>query len=123
MFADDTPDNPEDGIYWIMREHGTNAPIGFSGMRLLSGEPGCALRTRSGVLKAARGKGLQKRLIRVSQDYCSDNGIHTLLATTTGWNTWSSNNFIKCGFKLYDPQWHWMDVGTLYWKWHPHGLV
>jgi GNAT superfamily N-acetyltransferase len=123
MFSEDKPDNPEDGIYWIMRERATSEPVGFSGMRLLPSEAGVALRTRSGVSRACRGKGLQRRLIRVSQDYCRNNGIHTLLATTMCWNAASINNFIRCGFKTYDPQWRWMDEGNIYWKWHPYGPV
>jgi len=116
-FPEDEVIQPEKGVYWLLWADGK--PIGYTGVRDAPyDEPGAvAIRTRSCVLRGHRGKGLQRRLIRVSQRWARSAGLKTLLATTACWNSPSINNFIRTGWRVYQPAHPWMEKGTIYWRW------
>ena len=99
------------GDHWWIAYIGTR-PAGFASVRFMDG--GFAYLSRSGVLPFARGKGLQKRMIRARVRYARRCGMKMAITDTTD-NPPSSNSLISCGFKLYNPQVRWALPRALYW--------
>jgi RimJ/RimL family protein N-acetyltransferase len=69
--------------------------------------PGWAFLARTIIKSNFRGKGLQKRFIRVREKYARAHGVHTIVTYTSPDNIISANNLIKCGYLLYIPQEKW----------------
>ena len=104
---------PEDGVWWLM-DHGP-LHVGFAcATPSLQHEKGIYL-SRSGLLPTYRGRGLQKRLIRVRLAWARRAGYRIAVSDTTD-NLPSANNLIACGFKLYKPPIEYAYARTLYWK-------
>ena len=114
-FPEDTIIQPEKGFYWLLWCEGK--AIGYTGIVPAKRDVDTAVRTRSCILPGYRGKGLQRRLIRVTQRWARGIGLGMVLATTASWNDASANNFIRTGWRVYDPANRWMEKGTIYWKW------
>lgn len=113
LFPSDEPEDLTRGDWWIL--YGPERePAGFAGIRDVRGEPHLGYMTRAGVVDGHRGKGLQRRLIRVRLHRARARGWLRVVSTTLD-NPPASNNLIACGFKLYHPQHEWMCPGTLYW--------
>ena len=70
---------------------------------------------RVGVLPAHCGQRLQLRLMRVAELRARRNGWTCLVSDTTR-NVASANNFIRAGYRLYQPQIPWAWPNTLYWR-------
>lgn len=104
------------GAWWFIYPEGKpDNLIAFAGVVGSSFGPGYAYLKRSGVLKAHRGNGLQRRLIRLREAWARKAGYHTVMTDTRG-NTPSSNNLIAAGYRLFDPPSPWGMRGTLYFK-------
>jgi len=96
-------------IGWVDKE-----PAAYAGLRLLPG--GLAFLSRAGVLPPARGKGLQRRLIRVRLAAARRAGLETAFTYTVADNVPSMNNLIAEGFRTYEPEWAWAGrSGVIYW--------
>ncbi len=111
-FPEDPLEDPGRGYWWVMLADGE--PAGFCSIRDLKGNPDTGYLSRAGVMPAHRGRGLQRRLIRVRLRKARKVGW-TRVVTTTYDNPASANNLIACGFRLYVPQTPWGADGTLYW--------
>ena len=70
---------------------------------------------RAGVLPTYRGKGIQKKLIRVRERKARSLGWKWLISDTYN-NPASTNNLIACGFKMYLPTKFYAGEGTIYWR-------
>lgn len=70
---------------------------------------------RAWVKKDYRGKGLQKRLIRV-RIRNAKKLTNTILTYTIKDNYPSINSLISCGFKLYEPEYKYIDDEVLYFR-------
>lgn len=104
---------PENAVWWLM-DHGP-LHVGFaSATPSLQHEKGIYL-SRSGILPAYRGKGLQKRLIRTRLAWARKAGYKLAVSDTTD-NGPSANNLIACGFKVYTPPVQYAYARTIYWK-------
>ena len=86
--------------FWVVREG--NTPVGFATGRASTVGHWYFL-ARAGVLKAHRGQGLQKRLIRVREAFAKREGYEGSLTYAANWNTPSIASLLKCGFVIYDP--------------------
>lgn len=111
-FPSDCLESPSRGHWWILY-HG-ETPAGFASIRDVQGEPSLGYLSRSGLLPAHRGKGLQKRLIKVRLRQARRVGWKRVVSSTYK-NIPSANNLISCGFRLYRPTVPWGASGTLYW--------
>lgn len=108
----DEPAKTEKGYWWIAYDG--PIPVAFCGMYRVSSKSLTGYLCRSGVLKAYRGNGLQKRLIRVRERKARKLGwTHTV--TDTYNNPASANNLIACGFRNYIPRSPWGAEGVVYW--------
>lgn len=108
---DDMPDFKK-GYWWIAYDKGE--PIGFCGLTHVSSWDSAGYLNRGGVLRSHRGRGLQRRMINVRVQKARKVGWSFLISATSN-NNISSNNLIKCGFKLYSPNQEWLDGYSLYW--------
>jgi GNAT superfamily N-acetyltransferase len=103
----------ESGTWWLVFD-GERA-IAFAGLTPSVQFSDCGYLVRAGVLPAWRGRGLQKRLLRVRERFARSVGLNWLV-TATYQNTASSNSLIAAGYRLYEPSRPWLDKGALYWR-------
>lgn len=114
VFGDTAPQiDPSEGHWWLAFQAGL--PVAFAGLESSQAVPQAGYLCRAGVLKGHRGRGLQLRLIRVRERAARRMGW-TCLRTDTTHNPHSSNNLIRAGFKLFEPDVPWAFDVTLYWR-------
>jgi GNAT superfamily N-acetyltransferase len=110
---EDTPVFPEDGTWWV--GHDGSQAVAFCLI-----EPSCqwldtAYLARSGVLKAWRGQGLQKKMITIRERHARSMGYRWMISDTTD-NPPSSNSLMAKGYRIFDPSKPWGMNTTLYWR-------
>lgn len=107
---------PEDcfdyGKWWVVTYK--REPIAFAGITPSTLGDGIGYLKRSGVLPDHRGRGLQRRLLRVREQYAASQGWHRAVTDTTE-NVPSANNMIRAGYILFDPKPRWAFEHSLYW--------
>ena len=104
---------PEDGVWWVAYRKDT--PVGFSCLSPSQQlEDGIYL-GRCGVLKAYRGYGIQRQMIRLRIQWARRHGYKWAVSDTTD-NIPSANNLISCGFRLYTPKITYSFARALYWR-------
>lgn len=112
ILPSDTPTVTDKGWWWIMYDG--SLPIGFCGMYKSTTWANTGYLCRAGISPGYRGKGLQKRLIRVRERRARVLGW-THLVTDTYENPASANNLIACGYRNYIPRTPWGAEGVNYW--------
>lgn len=110
---DDLPDFTI-GWWWIAYDD-QNVPVGFAGLYPSIQWDKTGYLCRAGVVESARGKGLQKALIKARIRFAK-RSEYKWLVTDTRCNPASSNALISCGFKLYDPLKPWGFKNSLYFR-------
>ena len=112
IFDDETfePDF-ETGIWWIATHK--DEAIGYAG---LEQEWDYGYLCRVGILPSFRGKGLQKKFIRVREREARKLKLTYLVTDTRPGNYPSMNSLICCGFKIFKPENPWSFDDQLYWK-------
>jgi GNAT superfamily N-acetyltransferase len=70
--------------------------------------------SRAGVLEAARGQGLHKRMIRMRIACMKRLGGSTVVTYCARYNHHSINNLVACGFKTYCPAGDWGGDSAVY---------
>ena len=95
-------------------EDDTNKLVGFCSLRLLECEPNVVFFNWAGLLVEARGKGLQKRMIRTREKWCRKNNIKSIITYTTPANIQSASSLLKTGYLLYIPDYSWAGENILY---------
>jgi GNAT superfamily N-acetyltransferase len=101
------------GWWWIL--YHLHQPVGFCGLRRSAQWFDTGYLCRAGVLKQFRGKGLQKRLIRVRARHAKRLKMNWLITDTYN-NPQSANSIIGCGFKMFTPSNPWGAEETCYWR-------
>jgi ribosomal protein S18 acetylase RimI-like enzyme len=110
----DTPEIPEKSWWWLAVDSGGNA-VGFAGMRPSDSWQKTVYLCRAGVLSEYRGKGIQKRLIRVRLAKARSFGNTHAVTDCTTENPASARSLIAAGFKPYWPQSPWALDNSIYW--------
>jgi GNAT superfamily N-acetyltransferase len=100
--------------HWWLAYHGTT-PVAFAGVIPSTRATNAGYFSRVGVLKKHRGAGLQLRMMRALESRARINGWRFVVSDTTE-NLASANNFIRSGYRLYQPQIPWAWPNTLYWR-------
>jgi GNAT superfamily N-acetyltransferase len=108
----DEPVFPDNGVWWIGRQGEQNTC--FALIQPSYQWMDTAYLARAGVLEAWRGQGLQRRLIRVREAWAKKAGYRWMISDTTD-NVPSSNNLMRCGYKLIEPSAPWANNMSLYW--------
>lgn len=101
-----------DGVHWWVA-FDKDTPVAYAGIKPVNEK--VAFLCRAGVLPSHRGKGLQTKLIRTRLAWAKKHGFKQVITYTVVDNPVSSNNLIRCGFKLYVPEWKWVGSEALYW--------
>ena len=109
---DDIPDF-EFGRWWLATLDGI--PAAFAGYQPSRTEDSAVYLCRAGVLPDHRGHGLQRRLIDARTRAAAREGQRVAITTTFD-NPPSSNNLIRAGFLMYEPDAPWGIDGTCYWR-------
>lgn len=100
--------------WWFVRS-GDGATVGFGGITPSRSHLGKVYMYRSGVVKAHRGHGLQRRLLRVRERASQKMGWSGAV-TDTADNVHSSNNLIAAGYKIFQPRYPWSFKEAIYWR-------
>ena len=100
--------------HWWLASHQTT-PIAFAGMVPSTRACNAGYFCRVGVIKRHCGRSLQLRLMRAVVSRARRNGWNYVVSDTTE-NIASANNFIRAGYRLYQPQDAWGWPNTLYWR-------
>ena len=108
-------DAPADYIgFWWVAYDGTE-PVGFASLYASNRWSDAGYLSRAGVTRSHRGRGLQKRLIRVRERRARDLGWRWLITDT--WNNPpSQNSLIACGYRTFTPSKPWAGDGVTYWR-------
>jgi GNAT superfamily N-acetyltransferase len=101
------------GYWWFVFREKT--PVGFAGVVPSTREVNAGYFCRVGVLEKYRGNTLQLRLMRVLEARARHIGWGSIVSDTTD-NIASANNFIRAGYRLYQPPYPWGWPHTLYWR-------
>lgn len=109
----DAPYDVSEGHWWIAYEG--EMPIGFAGVVQSVRWSDTGYMCRSGVLRTHRGKGVQKRLIRVREMKARQLGWNWLITDTFN-NPPSANSLISCGYRTFTPSKPWAFDGAIYWR-------
>lgn len=115
-FPADEPVKPEESYWWTVWSGGE--AIAYAGLRVCQDpcNKGLGFLSRAGVLRAYRGQGLQKRLIRKRVTVARIMGLRELVTYVVPSNLASANSLIACGFKLYRPAYRWGGAGAMYFR-------
>lgn len=100
--------------YWLVWDK--QDTVAFAGARVVgSGGDAVCYFHRAGVLRRARGVGLQRKLIRARLAWAKKANCVEAVTYTDPLNVVSSNNLIATGFRLYRPEYRWVGDSFLYW--------
>jgi RimJ/RimL family protein N-acetyltransferase len=113
-FPTDKRVNTDDSLWWIIWRD--KKPVAYAGLRPCKNpqNKGIGFFCRAGVLPNHRGRGLQKRLIRVRERAARRLGLKEVVTYCALWNCASINSLIRCGYKLYWPASKWAGSGSVY---------
>lgn len=108
------------GAWWLLAPAlDFLTPVAFCGVVPSTLGFGYAYLKRAGVLAEHQGHGLQRRMIRLREQWARREGFHTIVTETVSHNTHSANNLAACGFKMFEPAVPWghkIGVGLYYKK-------
>lgn len=100
--------------WWLAEEDGHT--VGYAAAKPCKGDPLCIYLSRVGVIRAARGRGLQRRLIRVRERWGRANGAILSVSDTLYDNVASTRSLIACGYLPFLPREPWAGRGSTYWQ-------
>ena len=100
--------------HWWLAYHESD-PVAFAGLVPSTCVTNAGYLSRVGVLTKHCGRGLQLRLMRALEARARHNGWSLVVSDTTE-NLASANNFIRAGYRLYQPQAPWAWPNSLYWQ-------
>jgi GNAT superfamily N-acetyltransferase len=103
----------DQGDWWLALHEAV--PVGFAGVIPSTRAANAGYFSRVGVLRRHCGRGLQLRMMRAIEARARAYGWSCVVSDTTD-NIVSANNFIRAGYRLYQPQHPWAWPNTLYWR-------
>lgn len=103
------------GSIWWVAWNGKE-PVAYAGLRLCSlpENRGMGFLCRAGVVPAHRGRGLQKKLIRVREQAARKLGLTELVTYCLCSNSPSINSLVACGYRFYSPATKYGGPGAVY---------
>jgi GNAT superfamily N-acetyltransferase len=101
------------GHWWLA--YRATAPVAFAGLVPSTHVRSAGYFCRVGVLQPHWGNGLQLRLMRAMESRARRNGWRCVVSDTTA-NIASANNFVRAGYRMYQPEHPWAFPDTLYWR-------
>lgn len=110
---DDDPVFPDNGIWWF--GYAGRQPVAFCLLKPSHRWLDTAYLARAGVLYLWRGKGLQKRMIRLRERAARQLGYTWMVSDTTD-NPPSANSLARMGYQMFAPSIPWANDTSLYWR-------
>lgn len=104
-----------DNCHWWFAYDAKDNPIAFSGLNPSIMYKNAGYYKRVGVLPGHRGNGLQLRFFRTLERRAKAIGWNMIVSETTD-AIYSANNFIRAGYRLFEPAYPWAFPNSLYWK-------
>ena len=103
------------GSLWWVAWNGKE-PVAYAGLRLCSlpENRGMGFLCRAGVVPKHRGRGLQKKLIRVREAAARQLGLTELVTYCICSNVASMNSLVSCGYRFYLPATRYGGPGAVY---------
>lgn len=71
---------------------------------------------RSVVVPKFRGRGIQKRMIRVREAAARRHGWLSMVSDSNNGNCASGNSLIACGYRMWVPEKKWGNETSIYWR-------
>lgn len=105
---------PFDWGHWWLAYRGAT-PVAFAGVVPSTHVRNAGYFCRVGVLQPHWGHCLQLRLMRAMEARARYNGWSRVVSDTTA-NVPSANNFIRAGYRMFQPPCPWAFPETLYWR-------
>jgi len=104
----------ENSLWWVVWRG--KEPVGYAGLRVCEGaqNKGLGFLSRAGVVAKHRGRGLQRRLIRVREAEARSLGLVELVTYVAHWNCPSINSLVACGYRFYRPAHKWGGAASVY---------
>jgi len=102
----------DEGHWWLA--HLGKEPVGFAGVIKSTIIPNAGYFIRVGVVQKHLGHKLQLRFMRALERKSKYNSWTQIVSDTTD-NVASANNFIRAGYRLFQPDWNWAFPHSLYW--------
>jgi GNAT superfamily N-acetyltransferase len=103
----------DQGHWWLVFNEAL--PVAFAGVVPSTRVHNAGYFCRVGVLKRHCGNALQLRLMRALESRARRVGWSSVVSDTTA-NLISANNFIRAGYRMYQPLYPWGYPNTLYWR-------
>ncbi len=103
----------DQGHWWLV--YNEAVPVAFAGVVPSTRAHNAGYFCRVGVLKRHCGNALQLRLMRALESRARRVGWSSVVSDTTA-NLISANNFIRAGYRMYQPLYPWGYPNTLYWR-------
>jgi hypothetical protein len=113
-FFETAPIPEFDRGHWWLAFHDRVA-VAFAGMVPSTRAHNAGYFCRVGVIRRHCGHALQLRLLRATEWRARRKGWCRIVSDTTD-NLVSANNFIRAGYRLYQPEYPWGWPNTLYWQ-------
>lgn len=114
-FPDEAPyEKVGPNLTWWVVWNDKDKPVGFAGSMLWTPDNAVFL-CRAGVVPRARGRGLQRRLIRARLKHAREIKASGAMTYTSTDNIASMTNLIRCGFLPWVPGYAWVGKEVLYW--------
>ena len=104
------------GEYWIAEDRTSGAIVAYAGLVRSGRYSNVVYFNAAGVIESARGKGIQRRLIRARLRWAKNHGSDWAVTDTTCDNIPSMRNLQACGFRPYWPTHCWRVPGAVYWS-------
>ena len=114
-FFENAPMPEFDVGHWWLVFCDNGSPVAFAGLAPSTHVRNAGYFCRVGVLPEHRGSSLQVRLMRRMECRTRRNGWGCVVSDTTD-NLASANNFIRAGYRLFQPEYPWGWTNTLYWR-------
>jgi len=102
----------DQGHWWLAYQD--SVAVAFAGMVPSTRALNAGYFCRVGVMDRHRGQALQLRLTPATERRARRKGWCCIVSDTTN-NLVSANNFIRAGYRLYQPHYPWGWPNTLYW--------
>jgi GNAT superfamily N-acetyltransferase len=100
------------GYWWLV--YLETEPVAFAGLVPMEPFIGYGYCKRCFVKPDHHGRGLQFRLLLAREEKAKQLGWTHLISECEENNLWSASNFIKAGFKRFDPEQSWGEKNSLY---------
>lgn len=107
------PLTDNEGQWWVAKVGDDTA--GYCAIRESASSKEGAYLSRCGVLPRFRGKGLQKKMLRIRIAHARRTGFKYIVTDTCD-NPASGNSLIACGFRMITPSYKWSFDNACYWR-------